>query len=194
MIALVHPACPNPAALAAGNYADKKNKDALRKSTFGKCMYCESKMEHNSYSHVEHIKPKSNKKFPELKFVWENLGFSCTCCNTNKGEKYNEDTPFINPYKDNPEDHLDFLDFYIYPKNGSKRGEYTERELELNRSGLVDDRKERMIIIKRMIKAANITKNDLLRNQAMEEIKNEAKQDKEYSAMVKSLLIAQGIL
>jgi len=192
MIALVHPACPNPAALEKSNYKHRDNKEALRKSTSGKCMYCEAKIEHVGHFHVEHIKPK--KKFPELEFVWENLGISCPCCNENKGDKYNEETPFINPYDENPEDHLDFFDFYIYSKNGSERGKYTELELDLNRSSLLDDRKERMIIIKRMIKAANITKNDLLRNQAMEEIKNEAKQDKEYSAMVKSLLIAQGIL
>ena len=81
MIALKRPKCPNPAALVKKKYDDPLNKEALRKSTSGKCMYCESKMEHISYAHVEHIKPKS--KFPELEFEWTNLGFSCQICNTN---------------------------------------------------------------------------------------------------------------
>jgi uncharacterized protein (TIGR02646 family) len=117
MIVLVRPECPNPPALTKGDYTDSVNKEALRKSTAGKCMYCESKIEHNSYAHVEHIKPK--KKFPELEFVWENLGFSCEVCNKKKWQKYNETTPFINPYNENPEDYLVFYKFYIYPQGCS---------------------------------------------------------------------------
>ena len=91
MIRLIRPECPNPAALDAKNYKDTVNKEALRESTSGKCMYCESKIGYSSYPHVEHIKPK--KKFPELEFSWNNLGFSCQVCNTNKGDKYDEAIP-----------------------------------------------------------------------------------------------------
>jgi len=192
MIALVRPECPNPAALANGNYKDPVNKEALRKSTAGKCMYCESKIEQVSYSQVEHIKPK--KKFPELEFSWDNLGYSCQVCNTNKWEKYDETTPFIDPYNENPGDHIIFLLFYLFPKQGSERGEYTIKELDLNRANLIERRKERIDKLTVMINAAFRTSNEYLRNQAITELRKEADKDKEYSCMVKSVLIAQGIL
>jgi len=192
MIALVRPECPNPAALTNGDYADKINKEALRKSTSGKCMYCESKIEHNSFAHVEHIKPKS--KFPELEFVWENHGYCCQSCNTNKWQKYDEVTPFIDPYSEKPENHLVFFGFFLYPKQGSERGEYSIKELQLNRAGLIERRKEKVDKFDIMIKAAFRTLNESLRIQAITELKAEAEKDKEYSAMVKNILLAQGIL
>ena len=192
MIALTRPECPKPMALVNGNYKDPVNKEALRKSTLGKCIYCESKIEHNSYAHIEHIKPK--EKFPELKFTWDNLGFSCQICNTNKGEKYDETTPFIDPYSESPEDHIVFLLFYLFPKQGSERGEYTIKELDLNRPNLIERRKERIEKLNIMIKAAYRTSSDSLRNQVIAELKTEANKDKEYSAITKSVLLSQGIL
>ena len=192
MIKLLRTECPNPDALDAKNYKDPVNKEALRKSTSGKCMYCESKIEHISYAHVEHIKPK--KKFPELEFSWNNLGFSCPVCNTNKGDKYDETTLFINPYDENPEEHLVFLGYYVYPKKGSERGEYTRNEIDLNRPDLIERRKDKIEVVDKFIKSAFRTSSESLRNQAIEELKKEAEKDKEYSAMVKSVLIAEGIL
>jgi uncharacterized protein (TIGR02646 family) len=192
MIALVRPECPNPDALAAGNYADPVNKDALRKSSSGKCMYCESKVEHISYAQVEHIKPKA--KFPELEFEWDNLGFSCQVCNTNKGQKYDESTVFINPYNENPEEYTVFLGFLIFPKGSSERAKYTIKEIDLNRPNLVDRRKDKFERIGKIIKFAYRTANESLRDQAIAEIKKEAEADKEFSAMIKSLLATEGIL
>jgi uncharacterized protein (TIGR02646 family) len=74
------------------------------------CVYCESKIsaDKNS-SHIEHIKPKSQNKFPELTFEYSNLAVSCngTCnnevddntkynCGHIKENEYNEDK-FLNP-------------------------------------------------------------------------------------------------
>ena len=192
MIALIRPECPNPTALAKGNYKHPVNKDALRKSTAGKCMYCESKIEHNSYAHVEHIKPKAI--FPELEFVWDNLGYSCEVCNDNKWQKYNEATPFINPYSENPDDHIVFFEFYVYPRGGSERGEYSITELRLNRAGLIERRKEKIDKLYKMIKIASSISNELIRNQVITDLRTESDKDKEYSAMVKSVLHVQGIL
>ncbi len=192
MIALVRPECPNPEALAAENYKDPINKAALQESTSGKCMYCESKFEGTSYPHVEHIKPKAT--FPELEFSWDNLGFCCQICNTNKNNKYDDSMPFINPYDENPKEHLVFLGHFLFPKHGSDRGEYTIDKLQLNRAGLVERRKEKLDSLNIMIKAAFRTANESLRNQAIEEVKKEAEKDKEYSAMAESALLAQRIL
>jgi hypothetical protein len=155
-------------------------------------MYCESKIEHNSYFHTEHIKPKS--KFPELKFTWDNLGYSCQICNTNKSDKFEEDIRFINPYDENPENYIVFIGHFVYPKQGSERGEYTIRELELNRAGLIERRIEKINNINNVIKYAFRTKSESLRNKAISELKKEADKDKEYSAMVKCLLLVQNIL
>ncbi|MCL1992849.1 MAG: HNH endonuclease [Spirochaetes bacterium] len=194
MIALTRPECPNPKALDNGKYNDPVNKDALRKSTSGKCMYCECKTDHNSFAHIEHIKPKALDKFPELEFVWDNLGYSCQTCNVEKGDKYDNNTPFINPYNEDPEEHTLFFGSFLYAKHGSERGEYTINELKLNRTGLIERRKERLDKLNIMISAAFRTRSDTLREQAFFALKKEADKDKEYSAAVKSLLIAQGIL
>ena len=49
----------------ATRYNHDQVKDALRVECYSKCMYCESKVEHISYLHIEHIKPKAKNKFPE---------------------------------------------------------------------------------------------------------------------------------
>jgi hypothetical protein len=155
-------------------------------------MYCESKIEHTGYAHIEHIKPKA--KFPELEFEWDNLGFSCQVCNTNKGTQYDENTPFINPYNENPQEHIVFFGFFVFPKQGSERGEYTIKGIGLNRPYLIDRRKDKIEGINKMIKFAYRTTNESLRNQAIAEVKKEAAKDKEFSAMVRNVLAAEGIL
>ena len=45
-----------------------------------------------------------------------------------------------------------------------------------------------------LIQAAHHTSSDSLRNQIITVLRTEADKDKEYSAMVKSVLFAQGIL
>ena len=149
-------------------------------------------MEPVGYSHIEHLKPK--EKFPELEFVWDNLGFACQRCNTNKGQKYDETLEFIDPYKENPEEHIGFLGYYIFSKRGSERGTYTIKGIGLDRIDLNERRKERIESIEKMIEAAFSRKNDSLRNQAINEIKKKAGKDMEYSAAIKSVLIAHGII
>ena len=194
MIALPRPACPNPGALSAGNYKHPDNKEALRQSTSCKCMYCEAKIEDVSYAHVEHIKPKAQGKFPELEFVWYNLGFSCQVCNTTKSDKYDDATPFINPYDENPEDYLVFLGFQLHPKQGSERGEFTIQEIGLNRANLIERRKDKLDDIYKIINAAYRTQNPNMRKQAIDSLKEYAESDKEFSAMAKSVLVAHEIL
>jgi hypothetical protein len=87
-----------------------------------------------------------------------------------------------------------FLLFYLFPKQGSERGEYTIKELDLNRANLIDRRKERFDKLKILIKAANHTTSDSLRNQIIAELRTEANKNKEYSAMAKSVLLVQDIL
>jgi hypothetical protein len=59
---------------------------------------------------------------------------------------------------------------------------------------LVERRKERVEKLMILVKAAEHMSSDSLRNQIMTELRTESARDKEYSAMVKSVLLAQGIL
>src|SRR5258706_1370724 len=65
---------PVPLALAS-NYNQDDVKSSLETETNGKCMYCESKIAHVTYAHIEHYKPKKQGMFPELTFEWTNSGW-----------------------------------------------------------------------------------------------------------------------
>jgi uncharacterized protein (TIGR02646 family) len=189
MIALTRPKCPYPKALENGNYHHPVNKSALRESAHRKCMYCESKIGVIDYAHIEHIKPKS--KYSEMEFVWENLGYSCAICNDNKGDKYDETLPFINPYDENPENHIMFVGYYAIHKQESERGKITIRELKLNRIELIEERKETFEKIKLMIDALAAVISEKTRERAITSIRQEAAHDKKYSSAVKCFLLEQ---
>lgn len=125
------------------NYRHPSIRGALDSMFHGKCAYCESKITHVSYAHIEHYRPKS--KFPKLAFGWENLLLSCPVCNSSqhKGDKFPEADdggPLLNPCEDAPEEHLSFLfDLHSFTASVygvSARGQVTEQILGLNRPDL----------------------------------------------------------
>ncbi|QUM81158.1 HNH endonuclease [Moritella sp. 5] len=77
----------------------------LLASSFGKCAYCECPLKTESnYMEVEHFE---DKKHNENKVViWENLLPSCKKCNGSKGNHNVLSEPIINPYLDDPKEHL----------------------------------------------------------------------------------------
>lgn len=194
MIRLIRPACPKPDKLAAGDYKVPENKNALKVASHDKCMYCESKISHIDYAHVEHIKPKAQDKFPHLQYSWSNLGYSCPICNGKKHDKYDEATPYIDPYMENPEDHLTFHGWYIFPLNGSERGELTISDIALNRAELIEQRKDRIEKVMQAVNACFRTQNQALRKAALSSLAQEAAADKEYSLAVKCVLRAQQVI
>lgn len=185
------PACPNPTALAT-NYKHPDNKIALIAASSGKCMYCEEKILSSQFGDVEHIKPKS--RFPELEFEWSNLGFVCSKCNNEKSNKYYEEAPFIDPYSENPEDHIIAIWSLLAHKKGSERGEITISEIMLNRSSLVEKRYEKLSKIQKTIDACYRTSAQTIRDTHLEALKEDASEDKEYSLCVKYLLKGHGII
>jgi uncharacterized protein (TIGR02646 family) len=110
----------------------------LGKETHGKCAYCEGVIGDVSYPHVEHMIPKSRR--PELVVDWNNLTIGCTVCNTNKRDYYEPDAPLLQPYADDPTDHLLFLGPLICFSPGSDKGNRTIQRLKLSRSELVTER------------------------------------------------------
>jgi DNA-directed RNA polymerase subunit RPC12/RpoP len=179
--------CPNPSALNNKNYKHPDNKKALKKSNHDKCMYCESKISHIDYGDVEHIKPKS--KYPELEFEWNNLGYACPKCNRQfKNDTYDEEIPYLNPYDEEPREYIISSGAILFPLQGNERGEITINGLGLNRPELLERRYNRIQEIDKAIKACFRASNETIRNKALDELKKEANNDKEYSLAIKSLL------
>lgn len=80
-------------------------KAPLLKSSYGKCAYCECPLTSDSnYMEVEHFEDKKHNK--DKVVVWENLLPSCKKCNGSKGNHNVIQEPIINPYVDEPKDHL----------------------------------------------------------------------------------------
>jgi len=186
MIKISKPPCPNTTALVNKNYKHPDNKKALEEASYGKCIYCESKVSHVYYGDVEHLKPKG--KFPELEFDWDNLGYVCAICNGLKSDKFDEETPLLNPYEDNTNEHVIMLGAFLKHKCGSERGQITISDIGLNRPPLIERRKEKLNKIEKAIEACFRTRNKRLENDALEALKKEAENDKEYSLCIKSLL------
>lgn len=190
MVRLNRPCCPYPTALESGNYKHPRNKEALKKASHDKCMYCESKISHIDFAHVEHIKPKADDKYPELEFVWENHGYACPKCNNAKSDSFDETTPYIDPYSEDPKEHLYAFGSFIWAKNGSERGDLTIQDIELNRPELLEKRMAKITEINNTLNACFRTQNPRLRESALAELKKEAEVDKEYSMVVEALLEA----
>lgn len=184
MIQIQRPTCPNQAALTI-DYRHPDNKKALVDASFDKCMYCESKITHVYFGDIEHIKPKS--KYPELEFEWTNLGFVCAKCNNAKHDKYDDATPYINPYKENPEKFILALGAFLKNKKGNERGDLTIQDIKLNRPELLEKRQTKIELIGKAVDACMRTKNENLKKAALKELILECDKDKEYSFFIKTL-------
>ena len=119
-------------------YQDDSVRAALRSETHGKCAYCESHIEHVSYSHIEHIVPKSIA--PLLVCAWDNLTLACEKCNKNKGAYHSVAAPLLNPYRDDVRSELSFDGPMAIDR--SDRARLTIAKLKLNRASLLFRRYE----------------------------------------------------
>ena len=118
-------------------------KAAVKRDSAEKCIYCESLITHVHPGEIEHLEPSS--QVPERIVDWGNLGFVCTECNREKLDYHDPDLPLLNPFTDEPSDHLAFYGPMVLYRPGADRGEITVRKLKLNdRMGLLERRKERI--------------------------------------------------
>ncbi len=173
---------------AESKYKHKQIKHALVAMFKSKCAYCESKIAHVTYGHIEHFRPKRNRKFISQTFAWSNLVLACCICNGNKSDVFpdaHEGGPLVNPCDDKPDDH--FL-FEFNPKTKlarvratSLRGETTERQLKLNRYDLLIHRSKQ---VKRLVFIAARARIDA---EAMVLLNEAQHPESEYSAFVRSL-------
>ncbi|WP_101845867.1 HNH endonuclease [Zhihengliuella sp. ISTPL4] len=132
---------------------------SLRRETGERCAYCESLIEDVAYPHVEHIAPKS--KFPELAHAWSNLTWACPKCNIAKGDFYHPTEGLLNPFVDDPLNHMDFVGAMVMPRLNDARGRLTERKLRLNRSGLLKSRARRLESLLALVQEWNLAEGAL---------------------------------
>jgi uncharacterized protein (TIGR02646 family) len=130
---------PNRAAELTAEYLSTRasvwNFDELKKAllatSHGKCAYCECRLsEESKYVEVEHYFCKN--LYAQKVAEWENLLPSCKRCNGAKSGHDVVSEPIINPYIDEPKDHLTFRLYQLRP--ASDKGRATLEVLDLNDS------------------------------------------------------------
>jgi len=172
-------------------YRHKDVKQTLVEMFHGKCAYCESKITHVDYGHIEHYRPKAGPKGrPDLTFEWTNLLLACGICNggEHKSDHFPEaaeDGPIINPCEDDPADHF-FLCFDPMANLASvygvtPRGVVTEELLGLNRPAL---RSYRSAQVRRLVALAQFAESD---TEAAALLQLAQRSDAEYAAFARML-------
>lgn len=171
-------------------------KSQLKTETGFKCIYCESKIGHNTPGDVEHIIPSSKNE--DLHFDWNNLTIACTECNRRKNDYYVQGEEFLNPYTDNDfEDLIEHFGPIVNWKNGHARAEITIKILELNKPTRVqlilrkiEKIEDTNTLIERFIAEQNPTLKQIHRLQ----LEQMTLVDSEFSGMVKNLITQKGII
>jgi uncharacterized protein (TIGR02646 family) len=117
--------------------------EALQAMYDGLCCYCEARVSHVAYEHIEHRRPKT--RFPRYTYKWENLHLACPRCNIAKGEKWNSRKQILDAAYDRPiTDHLT----YQLGQSGVRtwpltlRGETTIEHAKLDRDDLIARRND----------------------------------------------------
>lgn len=125
-------------------------REALSKMQYGKCCYCEKKIETSGHGQaVDHYKPQGVDQYAHLENIWTNLLHACSNCNGAKWKKFpilDDGTPALIDPSDpatDPEDHIDFdVDdeedatfARAKPKDNSRLGDETIKVIKLDTTG-----------------------------------------------------------
>lgn len=172
-------------------YRHSDIKSALKEETGYKCVYCESKIGHNTPGDIEHKKPIS--KFPDLAFDWDNLTIACTECNRRKNDYYssNDDDRFLDPYEHDVESMLIHRGPVVVSATGCTNAEISINLLELdskNRVELILKKIEKMKDIDERIRRINAETDNVLKTVLKKALESMAERTEEYSGMVMAIL------
>ena len=167
----------------------------MKTETGFKCIYCESKIGHNTPGDVEHIVPST--KDEDKHFDWDNLSIACTECNRRKSNYYKDGEEFLNPYSDiDIEELIEHCGPIVNWRNGNVRAEVTVKTLKLNnkeRIELIIRKIEKIeevnTLVERYIAEKHLALKKIIELQLVEMTNTES----EYSGMVKTLLMQKGI-
>lgn len=175
-------------------YRHEGIKTVLKEETGWKCVYCESKIGHNTPGDVEHKIPSS--KVPHFHFVWENLTIACSECNRRKNDYYKEGEEFLDPYNEDVESLIQHYGPVLGWRNGDQRAEITVKTLDLDttaRFPLISRKIEKIEelnnVIERYIKEESAAIKTLMK----QKIKRMIGKTAEFSGMIKSIIEAKGL-
>ena len=129
---------------------------ATEKSLFaeqtGQCVYCGRgiSLERNQHYHIEHFRPRSKRKYPELQLDYTNLFLSCgpegdhgarNTCGHHKGDWFEEDC-HISPAPEACAERFRFRSLGLIVGDGSTAANKMICTLNLNHHGLVKERRD----------------------------------------------------
>lgn len=174
-------------------YRHPEVKQDLRTETANKCVYCESKLGHNTPGDVEHKVPSS--KAPRRHFDWSNLTLACTECNRRKNNYYNEADGFLDPYSDNVDEHLEHHGPIVTWRAGGARGEIFVSTLELcseARLPLIARKIDKLNQLNHLLERHKSTQDQLMKSLLARQIRDMTSPTGEYSAMIKATLRVKG--
>lgn len=175
-------------------YRDRQIKEALKEETGHKCVYCESKICHNTPGDIEHKIPSS--KNIDLHFTWGNLTIACTECNRRKNDYYEESAEFLDPYSDDVEQLVEHHGPIVYWKAGSTRAEITIRTLELNsesRMPLILNKMEKLEEVSNLFERYESEPNETLKSLLKRKLIEMTETNSEYSGMILEALSKKGL-
>ncbi len=177
-------------------YRDPEIKTTLKIETGYKCVYCESKIGHNTPGDVEHMIPSSKDETKH--FIWDNLTIACTECNRRKNAYYEEGEEFLNPYIDKPiEDLIEHYGPIVNWKNGQTRAEISIKILELNndtRSELISQKIQKIEDLNNLIERYQTEHDPMLKKLHELSLRSMSEVKSEYSGMIKTILEQKGII
>lgn len=160
-------------------------RESLETETNRKCCYCDSLIGAVAHEHIEHIKPRAHR--PELVVNWENLTLACPKCNGYKGDYFSDTEPLLNPYTDDPQEHLSFLGATVTYRPGSEIGQRTVLKLRLYRTDLMLARSRRVEQVAQLVHQW-AQADGLLAETLAEIINEEASADAEHAATIQAYL------
>ncbi len=169
-------------------YRDQAIKSTLVEETSEKCVYCESKIGHNTPGDTEHIVPSSVD--PQLHFAWHNMTIACTECNRRKGAYYDARTPFLNPYSDDVESMIVHHGPIVGWIPGNTRAEATVSLLQLHdssRHSLVTRKIEKIVEVNHMYSRLQNESADLMKKLLAKRLEEMRDRSAEFSGMVGSI-------
>lgn len=168
-------------------------KTTLKEETGFKCVYCESKIGHNTPGDIEHKIPSS--KDEDQHFSWQNLTIACTECNRRKNNYYEIGNEFLDPYSDSVEIMLEHHGPLVFWRSANNRAETTVRILELNnisRQQIVERKINKIEEFSNLIERF-LSQKGALKMLLWKQIQEMTKLSSEYSAMLQEVIDKKGI-
>ncbi len=170
-------------------YRHPEIKERLKEEAGWKCVYCESKIGHNTPGDIEHKMPSS--KAERLHFTWENLTIACSECNRRKNDYYEHGMEFLDPYMEDVEAVVEHYGPIMGWISGNTRAEITIKTLELHnaeRFELILRKIEKIDGLNNLVERYKKENNPEIKLLIKHDIKQIIDKKSEYSGMMLSIV------